>query len=255
MQTRSRNTFTSIHTEGSLLPADLLQRVLSGDKDLGGLAPTDYHLPGNEKLNEAVNHSWNRLQGAWAAFQTSRSRLKEGDPGTTLTRERWLLPLFQELGYGRLVTTKAIEIEGTGDAKHRTYPISHGWANAPIHLVGCGIDLDRRAAGVAGASKSSPQSHAGRKTLFLGRQIMKDEYDFSKAKPGPVISLPAEKTRITIRLDEDVIDWFRQQTETQGGGNYQTMINQVLRDFVLSQREPLEETLRRVIREELQNYR
>ena len=83
---------------------------------------------------------------------------------------------------------------------------------------------------------------------------MKDEYDFSKAKPGPVIPLPPGKTRITIRLDEDVIDWFRQQTETQGGGNYQTMINQVLRDFVLSQREPLEETLRRVIREELQNY-
>ena len=84
---------------------------------------------------------------------------------------------------------------------------------------------------------------------------MNEAYDFSKAKRGPVIPLPPGKTRITIRLDEDVIDWFRQQTETQGGGNYQTMINQVLRDFVLSQREPLEETLRRVIREELQNYR
>ena len=85
--------------------------------------------------------------------------------------------------------------------------------------------------------------------------MMKDEYDFRKAKRGPVIPLPVGKTRITIRLDEDVIDWFRQQTETQGGGNYQTMINQVLRDYVLSQREPLEETLRRIIREELQNYR
>jgi hypothetical protein len=152
MQTRSRNTFTSIHTEGSLLPADLLQRVLAGDKDLGGLTPADYHLPGKEKLNEAVNRSWNRLQGAWAAFQTSQSRLKAGEPGTTLTRERWLLPLFQELGYGRLVTTKAIEIEG------KAYPISHGWGNVPIHLVGCGIDLDKRAPGVAGASRSSPHS-------------------------------------------------------------------------------------------------
>jgi uncharacterized protein (DUF4415 family) len=84
---------------------------------------------------------------------------------------------------------------------------------------------------------------------------MKEEYDFRKAKRGPVSALPIGKTRITIRLDEDVIDWFRQQTETQGGGNYQTMINQVLREYVLSQREPLEETLRRVIREELQNYR
>jgi hypothetical protein len=152
MQTRSRNTFPTIHTEGSLLPADLLQRILAGDKDLGGLAPADYHLPEGEKLNEAINRSWNRLQGSWAAFQTGRGRLKEGDPGTTLTRERWLLPLFQELGFGRLVTVKALEIEG------KSYPISHAWGNTPIHLVGCGVDLDHRAAGVAGASRSSPHS-------------------------------------------------------------------------------------------------
>jgi len=84
---------------------------------------------------------------------------------------------------------------------------------------------------------------------------MEEEFDFSAAKRGPVRPLPVGKKRITIRLDEDVIDWFRRQAEEQGGGNYQTMINQVLRDFVLTQREPLEETLRRVIREELQSYR
>jgi len=84
---------------------------------------------------------------------------------------------------------------------------------------------------------------------------MKAEYDFSKAKRGAVSPLPPGKTRITIRLDEAVIDWFRQQTENQGGGNYQTLINQALREFILAQQEPLEETLRRVIREELHNYR
>ena len=84
---------------------------------------------------------------------------------------------------------------------------------------------------------------------------MKAEYDFSKAKRGAVSPLPPGKTRITIRLDEAVINWFRQQTENQGGGNYQTLINQALREFILAQREPLEETLRRVIREELHNYR
>jgi GxxExxY protein len=57
MQTRSRNTFTTIQTEGALLPTDLLQRVLSGDKDLAGLAATDYHLLEGEKLNEAINRS------------------------------------------------------------------------------------------------------------------------------------------------------------------------------------------------------
>ena len=151
MQTRTRNPFTTIHTEGALLPSDLLQRVLENDPSLPGLSPEGYHLSG-EKLNEAINRSWNRLQGAWAAFRTSRSRLNAGDAGTTLTRERWLLPLFQELGYGRLQTAKAVEIEG------KSYPISHGWANVPIHLVGCGVDLERRAAGVTGASKASPHS-------------------------------------------------------------------------------------------------
>jgi uncharacterized protein (DUF4415 family) len=80
---------------------------------------------------------------------------------------------------------------------------------------------------------------------------MKPEYDFSKAKRGPVISVPKGKTRITIRLDEDVIAWFRSQVDEAGGGNYQTLINDALRDHIAREREPLEETLRRVVREEL----
>jgi uncharacterized protein (DUF4415 family) len=80
---------------------------------------------------------------------------------------------------------------------------------------------------------------------------MKKEYDFSKGKRGPVVPLPTGKTRITIRLDDDVLDWFRDQVDKAGGGNYQGLINQALRDFVDRSREPLESTLRRVIREEL----
>jgi len=56
---------------------------------------------------------------------------------------------------------------------------------------------------------------------------------------------------VTIRLDDEVLDWFRAVVNEAGGGNYQSLINQALRDFVQSQREPLEKTLRRVIREEL----
>ena len=59
---------------------------------------------------------------------------------------------------------------------------------------------------------------------------------FTDAKRGAISPLPPGKTRITIRLDDDIIEWFRQQTEIQGGGNYQTMINQVLREYILSQR-------------------
>lgn len=80
---------------------------------------------------------------------------------------------------------------------------------------------------------------------------MKTEYDFSKGKRGPVVPPQPGKTRVTIRLDNDVLDWFREQVELAGGGNYQTLINQALREYIEWRREPLEETLRRVLREEV----
>lgn len=81
-------------------------------------------------------------------------------------------------------------------------------------------------------------------------------YDFSKGKRGAIDPTPATKTRITIRLDTDIIDWFRHQVEVAGGGNYQTLINDVLRQYIEEQqRESLETVLRRVIREELAEYK
>ena len=63
--------------------------------------------------------------------------------------------------------------------------------------------------------------------------------------------VPQGKTRVTIRLDDDLLDWFRNEVDKAGGGNYQTLINLALRDFVNRSKEPLESTLRRVLREEL----
>lgn len=80
---------------------------------------------------------------------------------------------------------------------------------------------------------------------------MRDEYDFSKAKRGAVVPALKGKTRITIRIDDDLLDWFRDQVDQAGGGSYQTLINDALRRHVEHAREPLEQTLRRVIREEL----
>jgi uncharacterized protein (DUF4415 family) len=80
---------------------------------------------------------------------------------------------------------------------------------------------------------------------------MKKEYDFSRGKRGPVVPVPKGKTRITIRIDDDVLDWFRAQVHAAGGGSYQTLINNALRDFTKRQGEALETTVRRVIREEL----
>ncbi len=80
---------------------------------------------------------------------------------------------------------------------------------------------------------------------------MKREYDFSRAARGPVIPTPPGKTRVTIRLDDDILDWFRSQADEAGGGNYQTLINEALRSVVDRKQEALETTLRRVIRDEL----
>jgi len=82
---------------------------------------------------------------------------------------------------------------------------------------------------------------------------MKDEYDFSKGVRGPVFPMPPGKTRITIRLDDDVLDWFRAKVNAMGGGNYQTLMNAALREHIAREDEPLEDTLRRVLREELAN--
>ena len=78
---------------------------------------------------------------------------------------------------------------------------------------------------------------------------MKAEYDFSKAKRGVRVATPTGKTRITIRLDTETIDWFRQQVTDAGGGNYQSLINDALRACITNQ--GLEKTIRKVIREEI----
>ena len=80
---------------------------------------------------------------------------------------------------------------------------------------------------------------------------MRTNYDFSKGKRGATVPTERGKTRITIRLDNDILDWFRDEVNRAGGGNYQTMMNSALREYVDQRKEPLEKTLRRVIREEL----
>ena len=83
---------------------------------------------------------------------------------------------------------------------------------------------------------------------------MREEYDFSNGKRGAVISPDPNKIRITIRLDADIIDYFKGLVHKAGGGNYQTMINNALREYLNKQQVTLnEEVLRRIIREELRS--
>lgn len=87
------------------------------------------------------------------------------------------------------------------------------------------------------------------------KRVMRREYDFTRAKRGPVVSVPKRKKRITIRLDEDVLEWFLEQVDRAGGGNYQSLINDALRQYIRRTQESLESTIRRVIRQELRRTR
>jgi uncharacterized protein (DUF4415 family) len=86
---------------------------------------------------------------------------------------------------------------------------------------------------------------------------MKDRYDFSKGKRGRVLPPEPEaegKTRITIRLDQDIVDRFFAMAERAGGAaGYQTLINAALREYLEGKAPKFEDTLRQIIREELKS--
>jgi uncharacterized protein (DUF4415 family) len=83
---------------------------------------------------------------------------------------------------------------------------------------------------------------------------MKKEYDFSHGKRGAVIKTPRGKTRVTIRIDEDFLQWFLDQVHDTVGVNYQTLINSALREYIEGKEENSKSTLRSVVREELARY-
>ena len=146
----NRQEFQTIRSEGGLLPPDLLRRLIDPRSKLPGVRPEDYALTARERLNEAVTQSWNRLRRHWTEFRAAAANLSAGEAGTGLTNDKWSLPLLRELGFGLLPATAGPEIGG------RTYAIRRFFGPAPVHLLGCGLSLDRRAAGQRGAASANP---------------------------------------------------------------------------------------------------
>jgi hypothetical protein len=144
--TRNKSEFQTIRSEGGLLPPDLLRRVVDPKGNLQGTKPEDYGLPQGERLNEAITQSWNRMRRHWSEFRSAVANLPPNEPGTGITNDKWSVPLLRELGFGLLPTTPGPVIDG------KTYAISRFFGTTAIHLVGCGLSLDRRAAGVRGAT-------------------------------------------------------------------------------------------------------
>ncbi|MCG7285446.1 N-6 DNA methylase [Cellulomonas sp. ACRRI] len=180
---------TAVRSIGALLPSDLLARVAAGDGELGGFSGWDYHLAAGETPREAANRAWAYLIGVWPSFHDALSRLPEGDPAVGVTRERWLQVLFRELGYGRLQATPAGGITASG----KSFPVSHQWGAVPIHLLGWGVDLDRRTKSVPGAAERAP--HAMVQEL-LNRS---DEHLWAVVSNGRVVRVLRDSTSLSAQ--------------------------------------------------------
>ena len=66
---RRTQYFTTIRSEGGILPVDLLQRVAALDPGIKGTKPEDYHLDKKANIRETISSSWNHLLGAWTTFK------------------------------------------------------------------------------------------------------------------------------------------------------------------------------------------
>ena len=145
----------AVVSRGGLLPREILDRLGARGSDLPGTDPTDYGLVASERIADAVSRSWNRLVPLWAelAATLEASALPANDRhATTLTRDRWLRPLLEELGFARSEFTR-----GEITVEDRSYPVSHLWgASVPVHQLGAEVPLDRRTPGVPGAASKSP---------------------------------------------------------------------------------------------------
>ena len=149
--------FQSLRLVGAIIPADALLKASTGA--MPGQTPSDYDLIGGLAITAAAARAWEVLLPAHTAWKESLRRLPSGEAGTRITRERWLLPLLYELGYGRVpALASGVDLPaGIGETKGTHYPLSHqlAWpatgeatAALAIHLLGPGIDLDRRMHGV-----------------------------------------------------------------------------------------------------------
>jgi hypothetical protein len=148
--TRRNQDFRTIKSEGGLLPPDLLRRLVNPKDKLEGTNLRDYGLAPGERLNDAITQSWNKLRKHWTDFRKSARGLPEGEPGTSLTNEKWSVPLLRELGFGMLPTSAALTVAG------KSYAINRFFGSTAVHLIGCQLDLDRRAKGVRGAATANP---------------------------------------------------------------------------------------------------
>ncbi|MFV8230242.1 Eco57I restriction-modification methylase domain-containing protein [Mycolicibacterium fortuitum] len=171
------NVFKAVRTVGTALPAEAIPRA--NELRMPGQTAEAYRLSPGMAVNGAIARAWEAMLAAHRAWRAALERLPEGDAATKLTRDKWLLPLLYELGWGRPdVVGGGLPVPpGLGETEAPHFPISHrvAWPDAanatawvPLHLVGAGIDLDAKTAGVtARAPQAMVQDYLNREDHAL----------------------------------------------------------------------------------------
>ena len=113
-----------------------------GLQELIGQRPEDFGLERGRNLSDRIAAAWQAARGHWMLFKTYVDDLRASDPGTSVTRQRWVLPLLDVLGYQLAFNASAYTIEG------RSYAISHRAGQyddaPPVHVEGIRTSLDAR---------------------------------------------------------------------------------------------------------------
>jgi hypothetical protein len=181
------SSFRYVRTIGTVLTAEAI--ASAAELRMPSQSAADYQLPPGTAVNAAVARAWDTMLAAHREWNKALEKLPDGDPAIKVTREKWLLPLLYELGWGRVEAVPAgLEVEpGLGETTPMHFPISHRWsypdaanptAWVPLHLLGAGVSLDTKTANVtARAPQSMVQDYLNRENRALwailsnGRQL------------------------------------------------------------------------------------
>jgi len=143
-------TLLTIRIEGGLLSPDFLETI----HDQPGQKPADFGLDARRSLVDEVTAVWSDVRAYWEAFERRRARAKDGESLTSATREAWIIPLLEALGYRLTFQRKAAEVDG------RTYALSHRAGGdekgTPVHIVAFDQKLGERPP--AGRGTMSPHA-------------------------------------------------------------------------------------------------
>ena len=175
-------SFSSINIQGNIISSEILDKIRSEEK-YKFQTPEAFGLARSASLRDEIGMAWSIMRTHWQAYKKRLETLPQGDSGTSLTREKLIIPLLIELGY-QMGLQRSQLING------KSYTISHSATNKddfPIHIMGYNDNLDKRRD--TGSQKVSP--HA-----LVQEYLNNTEHLFALVTNGRQLRLLRDATRL-----------------------------------------------------------